>query len=241
MPWRLIQQAPVEADSPEFGQWLRGAVRSEDLARLPVDDVDALGPFAVRRSYPPQTALFTQGRPPDAVYVIERGVIDLLREDGARRVVVQTVRRGVAVGDLPVMLNLPYAYSAVTQSETTVLELRMETIRALVELDPGVCFRFLRLVSRRLAGVERRVLELGRKSAFERLVQLLLREVDEQHASEVRLTQAQIAAELGLSRQTVSRILGELETQQLVQRRRGRVVVADRKRLELLGDPHVAA
>jgi CRP-like cAMP-binding protein len=66
--------------------------------------------------------------------------------------VVQTVRRGIAVGDLPAMLNLPCAYSAVTRKETTVLELRMETSRALVELDPGVCFRFLRLVSSRGRG-----------------------------------------------------------------------------------------
>lgn len=116
--------------------------------------------------------------------------------------------------------------------------LRMDTIRALVELDSGVCFRFLRLVSRRLAGVERRVLELGRRSAFERLVQLLLRESEEQRSSEVRLSQARIAGELGLSRQTVSRILGELERQQLVERRRGRVVVAERERLVQLADPH---
>jgi CRP-like cAMP-binding protein len=241
MPWRVIQRAPVKADSPEFGRWLREAVSGADLMGLPADDVTALGLFGVRRSYPPQTALFTQGRPPDAVYIIERGVIDLLREDGVGTVVVQTVRRGIAVGDLPVMLNLPHAYSAVTRSETAVIELRMETIRALVDLDPGVCFRFLRLVSRRLAGVERRLLELGRKSAFERLVQLLLRESDEQRSPTVRLTQAQIAGELGLSRQTVSRILGELEKQRLVERRRGRVDIADRERLQQLGEPHVSS
>jgi len=239
MPWKLLQQAPAKADSPEFAQWLREHLTPRDLARLPDDDVNALGLFAERRTYPPNAALFTQGRPPDAVHIIERGAIDLVHEDGAGAIVVQTVRRGVAVGDLPAMLNLPYAYSAVTQKETTVLELRMETIRALVELDPGVCFRFLRLVSRRLAGVERRVLELGRRSALQRLVQLLLRESEEQRSSTVRLTQAQLAGELGLSRQTISRILGELERQRLVERHRGRVVVADHDRLQMLANPHV--
>jgi CRP-like cAMP-binding protein len=146
MPWRLLLQAPVKPDSPEFAQWLRDNITPEDLAGLPDDDVNALGLFAARRSYPPKAALFTQGRPPEAVHIIDRGVVDLVHEDGAGAVVVQTVRRGVAVGDLPAMLGLPHSYSAVTQEETTVLELRMETIRALVELDPCVCFRFLRLV-----------------------------------------------------------------------------------------------
>ena len=240
MPLRLLQRAPVEPDSPAFAQWLRDTLAPTDLAGLPDDDVGALGLFATRRRYPPDVALFSQGRPPDAVHIIERGVIDLVCEDGAGPVVVQTLRRGVAVGDLPAMLNLPHAYSAVTQTDTTVLELRIETIRALVELDPSICLRFLRLVSRRLAGIERRVLELARRSAFERVVQLLLRESDEQRSSTVKLTQAQIAGELGLSRQTVSRILGELERQRLVERRRGRVVIADREQLHRLAVPHAA-
>ena len=75
---------------------------------------------------------------------------------------------------------------------------------------------------------------------FERVVQLLLRESDEQRSSTVKLTQAQIAGELGLSRQTVSRILGELERQRLVERRRGRVVIADREQLHRLAVPHAA-
>jgi CRP/FNR family cyclic AMP-dependent transcriptional regulator len=241
MPWRLLQQAPVKPDSPEFARWLCDNLTRQHLAGLPDDDVKALGLFAVRRRHPPQVALFSQGRPPDAVHIIERGAIDLVHEDGAGSVVVQTVRRGAAVGDLPAMLGLPHAYSAITQTETTVLELRMETIRALVELDPSVCFRFLRLVSSRLAGIERRVLELGRRAALQQLVALLLRESEEQHSSTVRLTQAQIAGELGLSRQTISRILGELERQQLVKRRRGRVVVADLARLQMIADPHSAA
>jgi CRP/FNR family cyclic AMP-dependent transcriptional regulator len=237
MLWTLRQGAPVKPDSPAFAQWLRDSLTSEDLAQLPDDDIDAFGLFAVRRRYPPQTAVFTQGRSPDAVYIIERGVVEVVHEDSAASVVVQTVRRGVAIGELPVMLEIPHAYSAVTQAETTALELRIETIRALAEVDPIVCFRFLRLVSRRLVGLERRVLELGRRSASDRLVQLLLRESDERRSATVRLTQAQIAGELGLSRQTVSRILGELEDQQVVQRRRGRVVITDADRLGALGGP----
>lgn len=71
----------------------------------------------------PDSPAFAQGRPPEAVHIIERGVVDLVHEDGAgaasrwprrtdpRSVVVQTARRGVAVGDLPAMLGLPHAYS----------------------------------------------------------------------------------------------------------------------------------
>lgn len=236
--WRLLQQAPVSADHPLYARWLTEAVTAEDLSHLPADDVDALGLFATRRSYPPSTVLFTRDGRPDAVHIIERGAVDLVHTDDRGEVVLQTVRRGVAVGDLPALLDLSHGYSAVTRTATSVLELRVETMRALLQLDPAICFRFLRLVSRRLVGLERRVLELGRRSAFERLVQALLRESEEQRSSIVHLTQADIAFELGLTRQTVSRTLGELERQGLVERRRGRIVIGDRDRLRQLADPH---
>jgi hypothetical protein len=34
MPWRLLQQAPVKPDSPEFAQWLRGPLTPAALAEL---------------------------------------------------------------------------------------------------------------------------------------------------------------------------------------------------------------
>jgi CRP-like cAMP-binding protein len=238
---RLLQQAPAAPDVPAFADWLRATLTRQDLSGLPADDVDALRLFAVRRAFRVPTTLFAQGARPAAVYIVEGGAVELVHDGAAGPVVVQTVRRGVAVGDLPVMLDMPHAYTAVTRGTTTVLELRLDTIRALVDLDPGICCRFLRLVSRRLAGAERRVLELGRRSAFERLVHLLLREADEGHSLTVQLTQAAIAGALGLSRQTVSSILAELERQRLVERRRGRVVISDKQQLERVADPHAGS
>jgi CRP-like cAMP-binding protein len=83
----------------------------------------------------------------------------------------------------------------------------------------------LRLVSGRLERAQRRLVELAGKTAFEQVVHFLLHETDERESSTVELTQTEVAATLGIGRQTVSRVLGQLERQGIVERRRGRVEI----------------
>ena len=150
----------------------------------------------------------------------------------------QVVGPRSSIGDLPVMLALPdYAYGAATRGDTRLLRFSIETIRALVKVNPQICFRFLRLVSRRLERAERRMLELSGRSAFEQIVQYLVREGHEQQSEAVTATQRDIGASLALGRQTVSRVLGELEHLGLIARGRGELRILDGERLAAISDP----
>ena len=219
------------ADSPEFARWLRRTLRPEDFASLPDDDVDALSRFAVREEHPPGTVLFHQGEQPVAVFIIEHGEVELTYVTEFERLIVQVVPEGSSIGDLPVMLDTPYAYSAVTRRPTTTLRFGLDTIRTLIEIHPHICFRWLRLLARRLDRAHRRLVELAGKSAFEQVVHFLLHETEERGSETVEITQAELAAAMGLSRQTVSRVLGQLAGLGLVRTRRGRIDVIDRVRL----------
>lgn len=218
-------------DSPDFARWLRRTMTREDFEALPEDDVEALRRFAVREDHPAGATLFRQCDRPEAIFIIERGEVELVYETQFERLIVQIVRAGSSIGDLPVLLETPYAYTAVTRSPTTTLRFSLETIRTLVELYPEICFRWLRLVSRRLDRAHRRLVELAGKSAFEQLVHFLLHEAEERSSLEIELTQADLASTLALSRQTVSRVLGDLERRGMIERARGQIVIRDQQRL----------
>lgn len=218
-------------DSPEFARWLRRTMTRGDFAALPEDDVEALRRFAVGEEHPAGATLFRQGERPEAIFLIERGEVELVYETEFERLIVQVVRAGSSIGDLPVMLETPYAYTAVARTPTSVLRFGLDTIRTLIELYPEICFRWLRLVSRRLERAHRRLVELAGRSAFEQLVHFLLHEAEERGSLAVELSQRDLAATLALSRQTVSRVLGELERQGLVERGRGVVRIRDLQRL----------
>jgi CRP/FNR family transcriptional regulator len=218
-------------DNPEFGRWLRRTMTREDFEALPADDVEALRRFGVRKSLPAGARLFRQGDRPEAIFIIENGEVELAYEARYERLTVMILRDGSSLGDLPVMLGTPYSYTAVTRTPTTALRFSTQTIETLVEIHPHICFRWLRLVSGRLERAQRRLVELAGKTAFEQVVHFLLHEVDERNSPTVQLTQGEVAATLGIGRQTVSRVLAQLDRQGVVNRARGRIEIRSVDRL----------
>lgn len=226
---------PSTDPSPDLATLTRA-----DLDALPADDIEALRRFATVVHHPEGDVLFRRGQRADAMYIVSGGAVELAAPTAAGDVVVQVIRPGATVGDLSVMLDVPHAYTATARAATTVLRVDLETVRALVQTDAGICYRFLRLVSRRLERAERRIEELLGPSAFERVVKLLIDVADERGSSTIEMRQADMAAALGLSRQTVSRMLAELAATGLIERGRRRVRILDRPRLRSLHEPHPA-
>lgn len=214
-------------DSPEFAGWLRHTMTREDFAALPEDDVEALRRFAVSRSYAAGSTLFRQGERPQAIFVVEEGEVELVYETRFDRLVIQIVGSGSSIGELPVFLETPYLFTAVARTDVSLLSLTLDTLRTLVELHPAICFRWLRLVARRLDRAHRRLVELAGKSAVEQVVHFLLNEAEERKRLTFDLAQRELASALGLSRQTVSRALGELRRQGIVDVGRRRIHILD--------------
>jgi CRP-like cAMP-binding protein len=206
-------------------------MRQEDFQGLPADDVEALRRFATLSTYPAGTTLFRQGERPQELLIIERGELELVYETRSERLVVQILYPGSSVDHLAILLDIPYPYSAVTLSEATLLRLRLDTVRTLEELFPGIAFRWLRLLAHALDRAHQRVLEMAGKSALEQVSHLLLHESAERDAPVVELTQEELAATLALSRQTVSRALHDLAQDEVIKQERRRIRLLDREKL----------
>ena len=231
-PSTPVADAPKpRADSPQFAPWLRQTMTAEEFSGLPQDDVEALRRFATRRTYAPGTTLFHQGAPARELYIIEGGELELVYETRSERLVVQILYAGSSVDHLAILLGVPYPYSAVTLSEATVLRLRLDTVRALEELFPGIAFRWLRLLAHALDRSHQRLLEMAGRSALEQVSHLLLHESEARDEPVVELTHEELAATLALSRQTVSSVLSELAQRAVIKQERRRIRVLDLEKL----------
>ncbi|MGH3002567.1 MAG: Crp/Fnr family transcriptional regulator [Gaiellaceae bacterium] len=195
------------------------------------DGLDALRPFGVRQTWPSGATLLHQGEQPRLLFVIEHGEVALWDESGPERRLVQIVHKGASVGDLPVLLEEPCLYTAIARGETATLGFSREQVHDLLELDPQICFLWLRLLSRRLAAGYPRLVSLAGRSAGERVARFLLDELREDEGKRIALTQSELASATGLSRQRVSHVLRALERLGLVERGHGALRVLDPERL----------
>ena len=123
---------------------------------------------------------------------------------------------GLAVGD-------DYVFSAEAMEPSTVCRFRKGPFRALVEQSPPLEHMLLHRTMHELAAAQNQMLLLGRKTAIERMASFLLDLPGHDPArpsapGHVRLPmkRAEIADYLGLTIETVSRVLTRMKLQGLI-------------------------
>jgi len=102
--------------------------------------------------------------------------------------------------------------------------------------DRRIALRIVEVLSKRLIEAEHRLADSVLKNIPSRLVSLLLRFARQNDSTEVYLTHEELAQLLGTRRETVTRILNEMESSQgSIALHRGRITLLDVERLNRIG------
>ena len=92
--------------------------------------------------YPTRVELFRQGEPPESVFLLEQGLIKLMRvESGGTEIIVGMRSAGWFLGAASVILDRPYLVSAVTVTDAQVSRIGADAFRERLRSDPkaGAC------------------------------------------------------------------------------------------------------
>jgi SulP family sulfate permease len=108
--------------------------------------------YLERRSVPEGTVLIRQGDPPDALFVLESGLlrVELTTAEGVRRRL-STVRPGVVVGEMALYTGTPRTADVVAQSPCVVLGLRKGSLERLESEEPETAAALHRWLATTLA------------------------------------------------------------------------------------------
>ena len=115
------------------------------LAKLPVFNqlqprlLDEIAPLFVTEQHPAGRTVIHQGDPGDRFYLIVRGSVEVLRDDGAGAVrSIATLQDGDYFGELALLRNQPRMASVRTLVPSVLLTLQREQFRHLLERAPEV-------------------------------------------------------------------------------------------------------
>lgn len=189
------------------------------------------------QTFAPGEQIFAQGAPGSAIYLIAKGRVKITRVTPEGHESVLCVRGpGDYFCPVPVLDGGAQLGAAAAMTEVTLLWAERVEFMALCEANPellsnvqGSCLAEVRSLLNRLEA-------FAFRSVRERLAVALLNEARHQQlggepADELRLTQQELAGLVGASRESVSRILAQLEREGVVALMRGRVFVRDWEQL----------
>ncbi len=196
------------------------------------------------RTYEEGQQIFCQGDAPEAFYIVMTGRVKVVRVtlEGYENILCM---RGPGDHFCPVPL-LDFGTQlgqAVAMAPTTVLWIDKDSFLdlckdsvELLSIIQGDCLNEVRNLLERLEiiafrSVEQRIAHV--------LISLCRSKSDEDQTTTLNITQHELGALVGASRESVSRTLSRFQDRNLVDVQRGKILIKDRHHLEQLAHPHV--
>lgn len=218
-------------DEPQIrhAAWVARCVGRGLTAPLLRDDVAALAGTLETAELPPGAVLFATGQPSPGVWIVRQGQIELAVGTGRRRAVVDVLRPGDVDGDIPLLLDMPLAYTARALTESTCLYLDRAAFEHLLASRPAIARRWLSSVAQRVSASQARIINLLGRTLQSQVALLLL---DEASEGSVQLAQRTVAAMLGVQRPSLNKILKEFERDGLITIHYAGIAIVDPDRLK---------
>jgi CRP-like cAMP-binding protein len=198
----------------------RGLLRGVSIfADLDAGALAALERVAEARSYREGAVIVSQEEPGDTLYVLVRGRVKVVLYGQSGREVILSIFRspGDFFGEMSLLDDQPRSASVIAAEPSRLLTLSRRDFQAHITAHPRTALRVLTELSRRLRRADEVIGNLALLDVYGRLAGKL-REMAAADGEECeggilireRPTQAEIAAMIGTSRETVSRALSEL-------------------------------
>jgi CRP/FNR family cyclic AMP-dependent transcriptional regulator len=213
--------------------------RCDLFERLTPDQAGRLDRRAFLLKFSRRSLIYSSTEPGESVMILASGRVKIkdITPEG-KETILAFVEEGEIFGELALLDSQPRGEFAEAVEDSQVLVIPREELLWLMEQRPDVSLSVTKLVGFRRRRIENRLRNVLFLPSRERMVRLLL-ELVESHgerqgnACEIRLplSHQDLASLIGLTREMVTRVLGQLQAEGLVQVQRRRITVRDCKRL----------
>ena len=204
------------------------------FSELGADELVEVAARVHERTFRRGEVILLEGEAPQAVYIIVRGQVRIYRlSPEGREQVLKRLGPGEAFNLVPVLDGRPNPSSAMAWTDVTVYAVERGHFLQLVREYSALAGAALGSFTARLRHMTALVEDLSLRTVGARLAKLLLTQAAEEKEIPRRMTQQEMAAQLGTVREVVGRTLAELEREKLIHLERHRIVIVDRSSLEI--------
>ena len=210
------------------------------LARLAEDDFQALASYGVLRRFAAGSVIFREGDPGDALHVVVEGQVRItVLSGGGNEATVASVETGDCFGEFALLDGRPRSATATAIPATRTFVVTRPDFVEWLSNRPAAALALLETLSLRLRKADEALADLTFLDLEHRLVKQIL------HLSTVgqdgngdrmpiRVTQAELASLLGVSRESVNKQPNRFARKGWVSLARGTITVLDAAALRRL-------
>ncbi len=206
-----------------------------DVGSIDLQDLDTA---KICQTFKKGQTIFEEGTYPHGLYCINSGKIKVTQTgvDGKEHIV-HLSKDGDVMGYRAVLSGDKYSCSAIALETSSICFIPTKVFISMVEKDPKLAFKIINLFSNELKTAERNITNIAQKTVKERLAQgiLLLKESYGLEADNLTLnivmTREDIANIVGTARETVIRLLFEMDREGTIGLEGKKIKILDQNKL----------
>jgi CRP/FNR family transcriptional regulator, cyclic AMP receptor protein len=206
------------------------------FAALREADLEQLAQVAHAREYPKNALVVSGHDPADTFFVILEGRVKsmLIAEDG-REVILSIRQTGEFFGEMALFEDDAQTSTVIAMEDSRLLTLRRDDLYRTVLAMPGVALGLLRSLCNRLQDADHKIGGLILLDVPGRVAHLLLQLADQGDGVTIaKLPTHQLIAQMvGSTRESVSRALGDLSSQDVISVANKGITIKSRQALEI--------
>ncbi|MGE5416692.1 MAG: Crp/Fnr family transcriptional regulator [Acidobacteriota bacterium] len=193
------------------------------------------------RIYPKGTTIFVEGQDTDGIYIVTSGLIKIVKlsKDG-REKTLAILGEGEILGEMALFEQNSRSAAAETLEQTTVAVISKVDFEMLIDQIPHLGRKVISILGERLREADQQIKDLLFLNARSRVICNLV-QLAEKHAKlekgqmkvSLKLTHAELANLIGVSRETATKIITDLQDTGLITIERKQIVVHDLEKLQL--------
>ncbi len=184
-------------------------------------EIDALSELTFTRTFAKETVIILAEEEGNTLFIIKKGQVkvSIVSEEG-REVILSLLGAGAVFGELSLLDGKPRSANVVATEDTELMTLRRPDFIQLICKTPQIATALLAELASRLRKTDRQIESLALLDVTSRISETLLQLASEQGIESEknvvirnRPTHQELANMSGTTRETVSRVLKQLESQ----------------------------
>ncbi|MEN6470011.1 MAG: Crp/Fnr family transcriptional regulator [Clostridiaceae bacterium] len=190
--------------------------------------------IASSHSFEKGETVYRAGDEGGTLFVLYTGRAKLFRLNASgKEQVLRLVGPGEFIGELSLFSSLPLTDNAQALEATTMCVLQGERLKELMAKYPSIAFKVMDELSRRLGKAENRIEDISLSSVTKRVAGALLELSEGKQEILLPMTKGDLASQLGMTQETLSRKLAALQEEGLILLKGHRkIIIKDKPELE---------
>ncbi|WP_426451002.1 Crp/Fnr family transcriptional regulator [Paenibacillus sp. S-38] len=209
---------------------------------LSVTELESVAPLFQERKYKKGTILFLEGDLGEEFYLIGSGVVKIYRIDNYKEIILSLFRQGDFFGEMSlIQKGLQRSAAAETLEACSIYTLMRSDFASFMEHSPKLCMRLLEVTMERLRKANEQIYNLTFLDVRTRTIKVISQLAEEHglqrssgHLINMKLTHQQLANMVGTVRESVTKVLQELQEDDIITIDKKYIMVKDPERMAKL-------